>query len=100
MFSSSNNKGFSMTFDNGNTVSVQWGPSNYCDPLHEEGRGAPLNAPARTEMWKAKNAEVSAWDSDGRKHRFDHDTVEGLLSPNEVSKFIGFVANNKLNTEE
>ena len=31
MFSISGNRGFQMTFENGYTVSVQFGPGNYCD---------------------------------------------------------------------
>lgn len=100
MFASSKNKGFSMTFENGNTVSVQWGPENYCDPTHESGREAPFDAPMQTHVWKAGNAEVAAWDSDNRWHRFEYDSVEGWLSTNDVAKFISFVANNKLNIGE
>ena len=33
-FISTERKGFKMTFDNGLTVSVQWGDCNYCDNKH------------------------------------------------------------------
>lgn len=52
MFTITQNKGFWMTFANGYTVSVQWGPSNYCD-----------NRGVRTFSGdcKSKTAEVSVW---------------------------------------
>jgi hypothetical protein len=37
-FKSTNNKGFQMTFENGWTISVQFGYGNYCDnSRHPEG---------------------------------------------------------------
>ena len=30
-FNSTHNKGFRMTFENGFSISVQWGPGNYCE---------------------------------------------------------------------
>lgn len=100
MFGASENKGFSMTFANGNTVSVQWGPGNYCDPTHPQGRNADYREPMRSGSWKATTAEVAAWDADGRWHRFDHDTVCGWMSANEVVEFMHFVANNTLNLND
>ena len=98
MFSSSQNKGFSLTFANGNTVSVQWGPANYCDPEHAEGRGAPFDAPSQTQVWKSATAEVAAWNSEGEWHNFEHDQVDGWQSTDDVSGFISFVSSNELNT--
>ena len=99
MFRSTINKGFQITFDNGNTVSVQWGPGNYCAPTHPKGRSAPHNAPMSTDFWESKTAEVAAWNEDGDWHRFEHDSVDAYLSPAEVATFIDFVANNELKTE-
>ena len=99
MLTATDNKGFSMTFENGNTVSVQWGPGNYCEPDHEEGRNAPYDAPRNTRTWKARNAEVAAWNKDGAWHQFEHDSVDGWLSPDEVSAFIHFVATSELKTK-
>lgn len=98
MFKSSSNKGFAMTFENGNTVSVQWGPMNYCDPVHPDGRGAAFDAPSQTDVWKSGTAEVAAWDSENNWHRFEYDTVEGYLNADEVAEFITFVSSNKLKT--
>jgi|TARA_R110000824_G_scaffold325177_1_gene512104 hypothetical protein len=100
MFASSHNKGFSITFENGNTVSVQWGPGNYCDPEHEMGRNAHPQAPSRTQVWKSATAEVAAWNADGDWHNFECDQVDGWQSADDVAKFISFVSSNKLNTEK
>lgn len=99
MFGTNGNKGFSMTFANGNTVSVQWGPNNYCDPTHPQGRGADSREPMRSKSWKATSAEVAAWDADNRWHHFECDTVRGWMSADEVVEFVSFVANNTLNFE-
>ncbi len=77
MFKTCSNKGFSIKFENGNTVSVQWGPQNYCDPTHREGRDADSREPMRGESWASETAEVAAWDSDGNWHHFGYDSVEG-----------------------
>jgi hypothetical protein len=102
MFSATGNKGFSITFENGNTVSVQWGPANYCDPTHKDGRNASFDAPmttgAKGEPWNSETAEVAAWDSDGNWHNCGGDQVKGWLSPAEVVEFINFAASNSLNT--
>ncbi len=98
MFATNTNKGFSLTFSNGNTVSVQWGPGNYCNPEHESGRMAAHDAPMQTPNWSASTAEVAAWNSDGEWHNFGGDEVAGYLSSDDVAKFIDFVANNALNT--
>jgi len=98
MFSSSHNKGFALTFANGNTVSVQWGPGNYCDPEHEKGRGVRLDAPSQTQVWKSATAEVAAWNAEGDWHNFEYDQVEGWQSADDVAGFISFVSSNELNT--
>jgi len=54
MFRAMGNKGFQISFANGNTVSVQWGPSNYCEPTDERGRNAPFDAPMGVDDWGRK----------------------------------------------
>lgn len=97
-FIATHNKGFSITFANGNTVSVQWGPANYCNPEHPDGRNAPFNAPAEAQVWASSSAEVAAWDGDGNWHNFGHDQVDGWQDADEVLEFLQFAANNELNT--
>jgi len=98
MFSASNNKGFQLTFTNGNTVSVQFGPGNYCDPIHPEGRNAPFDAPMKERAWDANSAEVAAWNANGDWHNFGSDTVTGWQSADEVLEFLAFAASNELDT--
>jgi len=85
-------KGFSMVFDNGNTVSVQFGFGNYCE---NRDKLELLNAPATLDAL-SKDAEVAAWDSKNNWYDFGDDTVRGWLSANKVSSFISFVANSDL----
>lgn len=97
-----------MTFENGNTVSVQWGPGNYCSHYntpHEKLKEATRSG----KSWNSETAEVAAWeagvDSSGGRiwHRFIEgvgDGVKGYLSADGVAEFIHFVANNKLETRE
>lgn len=88
MFSITNHKGFSITFPNGWTASVQWGPGNYCDNYV-----APYNAPEQSSNWESTNAEVAAYPSDGGEwHDFGGDTVAPRLSATEVLEFLSMVA--------
>ena len=98
MFSAGYNKGFSLTFENGNTVSVQWGPGNYCEPVHPQGRNAPHDAPTQMQVWKSESAEMAAWNANGEWHNFGYDSVDGWKTTDEIADFIHFVANNELST--
>lgn len=53
-------KGFHYTFENGVTVSVQFGSGNYCDNYTKD-----LKSVIVTEYVKCNNAEVAVWDKDG-----------------------------------
>ena len=100
MFSSAMNKGVQFTFANGNTVSIQFGPGNYCEPVHPQGRYAPQDAPLKAEAWNATSAEIAAWNADGDWHNFGCDTVSGWQDVNEVLEFLVFAANNDLDTSK
>jgi len=75
MFNITTNKGFQITFANGNTVSVQFGGGNYCENRHKFNEG---------QAQSCENAEVLAWDKDGN----DLCEVQGWQSPEEVAAFI------------
>ena len=77
-------KGFHITFENGWTVSVQFGSGNYCDNYDMVPRSrTPLSA----------NAEVAAWVKGGDWHRFDDgETVRGYMTPAEVLAFMNEIA--------
>jgi len=95
MFRSTHNKGFAITFANGNTVSVQWGPSNYC-----EARGMDYEAPMREPSWDSATAEVAAWDSETKWHNFGGDQVRGWMTPDEVLEFLSWAASNELDISD
>lgn len=66
MFSVTLGKGFHMTFKNGVTASVQWGPGNYCE------NSSNYNLEEDTDKWFARvgakgceHAEVAALDAKG-----------------------------------
>jgi len=83
------NKGFHMTFTNGWTASVQFGPGNYGTNYNY-----PFSAP-KSEMPDAETAECAAWPKDGKLTAIwedDEDTVVGYLDANEVLKFLNLVA--------
>lgn len=73
------NKGFHITFDNGWTVSVQWGRSNYCDNKTYDNDTVISNS--------CPNAEVWAWNN---KRNFEQPVV--WLTPIEVLDYINKVA--------
>jgi hypothetical protein len=56
------NKGFQLDLPNGVTVSVQWGPGNYCDPdVSNAGFNAPREAIDGDEHWGSNTAECAAY---------------------------------------
>ena len=85
-FLSCQNKGFQLTFENGWTVSVQWGLGNYCQQRFFD---EPLKNP--TGFWDSSDAEVAAWNSSGEWLPFEHDTVKGWMNTDDVASFIAVV---------
>jgi hypothetical protein len=80
-FKSTLNKGFQMTFDNGWTISVQFGYGNYCD-----NRNHPLKTKLHNEMIvNCPNAEIMMWDKDGNNHE---STPMTHCTPDEVAGWI------------
>jgi len=85
-------KGFQMKFENGNTVSVQFGGGNYCENRDKPfGSGSDALSDALS-----KDAEVAAWDADGKWYNFGYDTVRGWLTADEVANFVSFVSKANL----
>ena len=80
-FAITHHKGFHMTFQNGWTISVQWGPGNYCDRYGVRDFRAAEGA----DVWESSDAEIAAWGPDGIMCEWPHgDTVQGRLTPDEV----------------
>ena len=76
-----------MTFENGWTVSIQFGTENYCHRQH-----AAYQESARSQSWASETAEIAAWNSAGAWLPFDYDTVKGWVKTDEVAAFIAQVA--------
>jgi hypothetical protein len=84
--------GFKLTFENGWTVSVQFGPGTYSSN-HNFIAGLAPGAAIGAKQWKSGTAEIAAWDKDNVWHVFpDGDTVSGWKLPNEVLAFMHEIA--------
>ena len=86
MFKSCENKGFQITFDNGWTISVQWGKGNYCDRRDY----SMFSMATEDGVVECKNAEVAVWDADGvwLPLQDSGDDVIGWQTPDEVAALI------------
>lgn len=102
MFKACMNKGFTITFDNGWTASVQWGAGNYC-----QNRDLYYDYKDTSEQ-SSLTAEVAAWDSKGCWFVF-HEYIDeedgevlgqecckGWLKPNEVLAFLNEIASKEM----
>jgi hypothetical protein len=86
-------KGFHVSLPNGWTVSVQFGPGNYCEHYHGN---LAWDAPQKSRKWESRQAEIAAWNSAGEWFKFPSgDTVEGYQDAASVLKFINKIANKK-----
>lgn len=89
MFKVTRNKGVHFTFENGWTVSVQWGGGNYCDNYDAE-IGRNIEVPPST------TAEVAAWASDGNLITLsDGYTVMGHQTPEQVLALMNDIASRE-----
>lgn len=79
-------KGFQMTFENGNTISVMFGTGNYCD--NKNG----IND--QTEGTKSGTAEIAIWNKEGVWYNFGNDEVIGYASTDETAKWVQFASQN------
>ena len=85
MIKSTNNKGFSLSFQNGWTISVQFGYGNYCENNnHPEG----FFFSKEKDVVESNDAEIAIWDSEGKWYNFGYDTVKGYCSADEVGEWI------------
>jgi hypothetical protein len=88
---STGNKGFQLTFENGLTISVQWGVGNYC----ENRQYSDYSAPMKKEIWDCSTAEIAIWDKSDVWHNFGSDTVKGYVSSDEIAKWVSKVQRAK-----
>ena len=82
MFSISDNKGFQITFENGYSVSVQFGPGNYC-----ENMDLPYNHGEEVPM--SNTAETALISPDGFV-AYQGDDVQGHMSPKDVLELLNY----------
>ena len=93
MFRSMQNSGFQMVFQNGYTISVQYGPRNYCERRDSNDSGPITPAELGALRWESKDAEIAIWNSDKVWYEFENgEEVKGWCSPDEVAEWIGKVS--------
>jgi len=90
MFSITDGKGFHITFENGVTVSVQFGAGNYCSTNSKNIPYTELNT-------KCEDAEVAVWDNTGawitsEYTNADYDDVIGYQTPEDVLKILNWAS--------
>ena len=87
MFESATGHGFRMTFNNGYSVSVQWGPSNYCTNRNKDLslRGTGMDS---------KTAECAVISPNGHFVQMDgwHDDTNGYMNADDVLALMTRVA--------
>ena len=91
MFQTTCNKGFCLSFENGYTISVQFGPGNYSS--HNNNRD--FLEPSQVDKWSSKSAEIAVWHTESNDwvKLSEYDDVIGYLSADEVAKAIEVVSN-------
>lgn len=94
-FAATMNKGFALTFDNGYSISVQWGPNNYCGFRDlKAGFFGPMKTP--DGIWRSETAEIQILDNNDNavtnKFVATNDDVAGWLSSDEIAAIIAKVA--------
>lgn len=91
MFKITNGKGFHISFENGWTVSVQFGPGNYCD--NYDMRIGYENEEAGKRG--SATAECAAWGPDNEMvvhPEFGGDTVGGRMTPKQVLALLNWAS--------
>ena len=94
-FIATQNKGFRMKFENGFSISVQWGTENYCE---KKSFNTDID-PTKERIWESTSAEIAVFDDGGIISVGGDDQIIGWLSPDEVAKYIAIVSSAK-NAEE
>lgn len=90
-------KGFHITFENGWTVSVQWGPGNYCDNHYSDFHNI-IDASVKAGAEGSTTAECAVWKSGGgpmdmvQYPEWEGDTVSNRSTPAEVLELLNWAA--------
>ncbi len=86
MFRINDNKGFQIKFENGYTVSVQFGPGNYSSNYSLDFI-ANMNKPMT-----ALTAETALIDPEGNFVVYKDDDVQGHQTPNDVLELLAYAS--------
>jgi len=96
MFKITGKKGFHITFANGYTVSVQFGPGNYCDNYDrrigrdEESSGSDGSSAAECGVWGPNNGELLMLPD----FMESGDTVSNRSTPAQVLQLLNWAASD------
>jgi hypothetical protein len=90
-------KGFHMTFANGWTISVQFGPGNYSENYHGSFEDFYTK---RKPLPPSATAEIAIFNPEGEWFDFGGDKVKGWVSPDDVLKFMSKIARKKVENKE
>jgi len=88
MFKISDNKGFHITFENGYTVSVQFGPGNYSDNY-----GLSIMDYYGKPVPPSSTAETALLDPSGNFVKYKGDDVQARQTPEDVLELLNYAAN-------
>ena len=91
MISSTYNRGFALKFENGWTISVQFGLMNYCE-RHSVKQGQSFRDDMQNPITKSLTAEIAIYNDEYNWYNFGHDTVKGHCTADEVAEWIDKVS--------
>ena len=99
-FAINRGQGFSITFSNGVTVSVQFGDFSYCNNKDKENRErhAMQEDKYGGSRYSCENAEVAIYNSKGwltKEYKDEGDDVLSHIEPDEVARIIQWCINYK-----
>jgi hypothetical protein len=85
MLKATMNRGFSLTFENGLTISVQFGGGNYCS---NRNTSLDYQAEMKQQITECQNAEIAIWDKEDIWFDFGDDQVKGYVNADDVAMWI------------
>lgn len=87
-FTITDHKGIRIQFENGWTVSIQFGPGNYSDNYS----GHDWEGPRKADLWHSTTAETALIDPAGKFIEYGDGDVQGYCTPQQVAALIAFAA--------
>lgn len=92
MFKITQAKGFNLTFFNGWNISVQFGPSNYCNNRFVSLEDFETPRSAFDQNIESENAEVAIWHGTSEMIDLGSDTVAPYIYTDKVGLLIGMLS--------